>query len=149
MALNPHKAPGRESLPPGAGIQGPRSSRPSIFPAFPPTLLLLLSHFIHVQLCVTLRTVAHQAPLSMEFSWQECWSGLPCPPPGDVLNSGINLSLLHYSQTLHHWATGKLSHAAIAYQMPAQQPQRPNSLLASITTTPKVLPPELLSFNLF
>ena len=33
---------------------------------------------------VTPWTVAHQAPLSMEFSRQEYWSGLPCPPPGDV-----------------------------------------------------------------
>ena len=29
-------------------------------------------------------TVAHQAPLSMGFSRQEYWSGLPCPPPGDL-----------------------------------------------------------------
>ena len=32
---------------------------------------------------MTLWTVACQAPLSMGFSWQEYWSGLPCPPPGD------------------------------------------------------------------
>ena len=31
-------------------------------------------------------TVAHQAPLSMGFSTQEYWSGLPCPPPGDLAN---------------------------------------------------------------
>ena len=31
-------------------------------------------------------TVARQAPLSMEFSRQEYWSGLPCPPPGDLPN---------------------------------------------------------------
>ena len=37
----------------------------------------------HVQLFVTLWTVAHQASLSMGFSRQEYWSGLPCPPPGD------------------------------------------------------------------
>ena len=89
MALNPHKPPGRDSLPPCAGIQGPQSSRPSIFPAFSPMLLLLLSHFIRVQLCVMLWTVAHQVPLSVEFSQQECWSGSPCPPPGDLLNPGI------------------------------------------------------------
>ena len=35
------------------------------------------------------RTIAHQAPLSMEFSRQEYWSGLPCPPPEDLPNSGI------------------------------------------------------------
>ena len=34
-------------------------------------------------------TLAHQAPLSMEFSRQECWSGLPSPSPGDLPNPGI------------------------------------------------------------
>ena len=34
-------------------------------------------------------TVAPQAPLSMGFSRQEYWSGLPCPPPGDLPNPGI------------------------------------------------------------
>ena len=34
-------------------------------------------------------TVAHQAPLSMEFSRQEYWSGLPFPSPGDLSNPGI------------------------------------------------------------
>ena len=37
----------------------------------------------------TLWTLARQAPLSMEFSRQEYWSGLPCPPPGDLPNPGI------------------------------------------------------------
>ena len=36
------------------------------------------------------RTVARQAPLSMEFSEQESWSGLPVPPPGNLLDSGID-----------------------------------------------------------
>ena len=34
-------------------------------------------------------TVALQAPLSMGFSRQEYWSGLPCPPPGDLPNPGV------------------------------------------------------------
>ena len=34
-------------------------------------------------------TVAHRAPLSMGFSKQEYWSGLPCPPPGDLPYPGI------------------------------------------------------------
>ena len=42
------------------------------------------SCFRHVRLFATLWTVAHQTPLSTEFSWQEQWSGLPCPPPGDL-----------------------------------------------------------------
>ena len=43
----------------------------------------------HVQLFATLWTVAHQAPLSMGFSRQEYWSGLPFPFPGDLPNPGI------------------------------------------------------------
>ena len=38
---------------------------------------------------VTLRTVAHQAPLSLGFPRQEYWSGLPLPAPGDLPNPGI------------------------------------------------------------
>ena len=38
---------------------------------------------------VTLWTVTHQAHLSMEFSRQEYWSGLPCPPAGDLPDPGI------------------------------------------------------------
>ena len=34
-------------------------------------------------------TVAHNAPLSMEFSRQEYWSGLPFPSPGDLPDAGI------------------------------------------------------------
>ena len=49
----------------------------------------MLSCFNCVQLCVISWAVAHHAPLSMGFSRQEYWSGLPCPPPGDLPNPGI------------------------------------------------------------
>ena len=53
------------------------------------------SHFTRVQLCVTLWTITHQAPLSMGFSRQEYWSGLPCPSSGDPPNPGMeHISLL-------------------------------------------------------
>ena len=42
---------------------------------------------------VTLRPVAGQAPLSMAFSRQEYWGGLPCPSPGDLPNQGSNPGL--------------------------------------------------------
>ena len=42
-----------------------------------------------VRLFVTPKTVAYQAPPSMEFSRQEYWSGLPLPSPGDLPNPGI------------------------------------------------------------
>ena len=55
----------------------------------------MLSWFSRVRLFATLWIVAHWAPLSMGFSWQECWSGLPCPPPGDLPNPGTEpLSLM-------------------------------------------------------
>ena len=44
-------------------------------------LLLLLSHFSHVRLCAIPWMAAYKAPLSLEFSRQEHWSGLPFLPP--------------------------------------------------------------------
>ena len=44
---------------------------------------------VRVQLLATLWAAAHWDPLSMEFSMQEFWSGLPFLPPGDLLNPGI------------------------------------------------------------
>ena len=51
-------------------------------------LLLLLSPSV-MSYSATPWTVAHQAPLSMEFSGQEYWRGLPYPPPGDLSNPGV------------------------------------------------------------
>ena len=45
--------------------------------------------FSYIRLFVTLWTIAHQASLSMGFSRQEYWSGLPCPPLGDLPDPGI------------------------------------------------------------
>ena len=68
-----------------------------------PHCMLLLSRFSHVWLFVTPWTVvACQTPLSMRFSRQEYWSGLPCPPPGDLPDLGIKPCLL----CLLHWQTG-------------------------------------------
>ena len=49
----------------------------------------MLSHFSRVQLFLTPWTITLQDPLFMRFSQQEYWSGLPCPPPGDLLDPGI------------------------------------------------------------
>ena len=49
----------------------------------------MISYFSHVQVFVTLWTIACQAPLSMGFSRQEYWSELPCPPPENHLDPGI------------------------------------------------------------
>ena len=65
----------------------------------------VLSCFSHVQLFVNPWTVVCQAPLSMGFSRQEYWNGLPYPPPGDLPGPGINPHLLHCRQILYQWAT--------------------------------------------
>ena len=52
-------------------------------------VVFVLRCFSHVQLFATQCTIAQEAPLSMGFSRQEYWSGLPCPPPGDLPNPGI------------------------------------------------------------
>ena len=48
-----------------------------------------LKSLSHVQLFAFPWTVAHQAPLSMEFFRQEYWNGLPFPSPGDLPDPGI------------------------------------------------------------
>ena len=69
----------------------------------------VLSYFSHVRLFVILWTVAHQATLSMGLSRQESWSGLPCPPPGDLPDPGIEpkslKSLALVGRFLHTSAT--------------------------------------------
>ena len=50
------------------------------------------SCFSHVWVFATLWTVACQASLSLGFCRQEYWSGLPCPPPGDLPDPGTELA---------------------------------------------------------
>ena len=71
----------------------------------------VLSFFNHAQLFATLWTINCQAPLSMGFSSQGYWSGLPCPPWGTFLTRDPNLQLLQllqllrFRQILYCWAT--------------------------------------------
>ena len=66
----------------------------------------MLSHFSLVQLLATLWTLARQAPLSMEYSRQEYWNGLPFPPPEDLPDPGVQPTLFFVSrigrQVLYH-----------------------------------------------
>ena len=54
----------------------------------PYSLFYCAKSFSRVQLIETSWTVALQAPLSMGFSRHKYWSGLPCPPPGDLPDPG-------------------------------------------------------------
>ena len=62
----------------------------------------MLSYFSCVQLFATVWTVACQAPLSLGFSREEYWSGLPFPPLGDLPHPGMQPGLLHCRQALYH-----------------------------------------------
>ena len=89
------------------------------------TLLCTLSC---VRLFVTPWTVAHQAPLSMGFSRQEYWSGLPFPIPGDLPDPRIEpmSRLLHWqadSSPLTPWTS-----ARVRYCLHALALKRPHSL---------------------
>ena len=77
-----------------------------------------------VRLFVTLWTAAYQAPLSMGFSRQEYWSGLPCPPPGDLPNTGIKPRLLY----LLHWQEGSLPLVPPRKPLPLAAPAAAKSL---------------------
>ena len=71
--------------------------------SFLPAVCCMLPHFSPIRLFATLWTIACQAPLSMGFSRQEYWSGLLCPPPGDLPNLGtepISLTSISFAGRL-------------------------------------------------
>ena len=65
-----------------------------------------------LQSCLTL--CDHMAPLSVGFSRQEYWSGLPCPPPGDLPNTGIEATSLTSLSRVRLFVTSW----TVAYQAP-------------------------------
>ena len=69
-------------IPPVQVLTEHQAVLPVLCKSFPPVVS-------HGQLFAAQWTVAHMAPLSMGFSRQESWSGLPCPPPGDHPAPGI------------------------------------------------------------
>ena len=87
----------------------------------------MLSRFSRVQLFATLWTVARQAPLSMGFSRQEYWSGLPCPPPGDLPDLGTECKSL-ISPAL----TGSFFTTSTTWEAPSQQHYEANGIMTFI-----------------
>ena len=77
---------------------------------------------------VTPWTAARQAPLSTGFSRQEYWSGLPCPPPGDLPDPGMEPESL-MSPVVHTLQAGSLlmNHGGIARHKSAVQGPPPDS----------------------
>ena len=83
--------------------------------------VLLLSHQVMSSSFTTPWTRAHQAPLSMEFSRQEYWSGLPLPSPGDLpdpclQHHGPILDRLNHQGNAKHGTDGLICKARIQTQ---------------------------------
>ena len=70
----------------------------------------VLSDFSHIQLFVTLRTIARQTPLSMGLSRQEYWNGLPYPPPGYFPDPGIKPTPLMFSALVGRFFTTSVTY---------------------------------------
>ena len=122
----------------------------------------VLTRFSHVWLFVTLWTVDHQAPLSMRFSRQKYWSGLPFPPPGDLPNTGIKPrspalqadSVLSESLGLPHgkWILYCLSHQGSSNKLrwPGVKPRSTAwkaAMLTTIPPTPRHLKPGIFALK--
>ena len=81
--------------------------------SLPPVCVCMLSR-LSLVLFAALWTAAHQTPLSMEFPRQEYWSGFPCPPPGDLPDTGMepaspwSPALAGDSLPLDHWGSPSL-----------------------------------------
>ena len=75
-------------------------------------LLYSVCMLSHVRVFVTPWTVAHQAPLSMEFSRQDYWCGLPFPSPGNLSHPGIEPESPAWSPALQAYSL-LLSHLTI------------------------------------
>ena len=88
-----------------------------------------------VGLFATPWTVARQAPLSMGFSRQEYWSGLPFPSPGDLPNPGIEPGSPALRQTLY-----PLSHQGSPQSKPNHPSKFRNSFGSLVTELPTCLP---------
>ena len=91
----------------------------------------VLSGFSHVRLFSTLWTIARQAPLSMGFSRQEYWSGLPFPSPGDLPDPGIeHMSLTFPALTGSFFTTSATWEAlSFCYLLPKAQKQVHHSVV--------------------
>ena len=95
-------------------------------------LCAVLSHSV-VSDSVTSWTVTHQAPLSIGFSRQEYWSGLPCPPPGDLPDPGIK----------------SRSPALQADSLPAEPQGKPkNTGVGSLSLLLRIFPPQESNWGL-
>ena len=94
----------------------------------PINCVLVFSHSVMSESSATTQTLARQAPLSMGFSRQEYWSGLPFPSPGDLYNPGIE-------PTSPAWQAEPLSHLGSMAQPPKEKRIKGNSSRENLILT--------------
>ena len=87
----------------------------------PPKGTCMASRFSCVWLFATQCTIALQSPLSMRFSRQGYWGGLPCPSPGDLPNLGIEPVSCIAGGFFTHWATWEAP--SQGYQLTISSPE--------------------------
>ena len=100
FSVRAHSSAAVSTTPPQNGVVTPKETPPppAVTPHAPQPPALSVSMWACVlqsgPLSATLEIVALQAPLSTGLSRQDCWSGLPCPPPGDLPDPGTESSSL-------------------------------------------------------
>ena len=87
------------------------------------SVLLYLGAALSVEHLLYPWTAAYQAPLSLRFSRQEYWSGLLCPPPGDLPDPGIEPETLTFTCTgrrdlYHQYHPGRLLDICLSFNYP-------------------------------
>ena len=133
----------------------PRFSRQSVSPCVLFNILTLVMHvctcmlscFSRVQLFVTLWTVAHQAPLSMGFSRQEYWSGLPWRPSGDLPDPEIKPTSLGSPILVGHGIQDLSSSTRDGTWVPWHSMRQKDYKKSHICSCQAFLPDELLKQN--
>ena len=115
-------------------------------------MVVLVIQFSSIaQSCLTLCdpwTVAHQVPLSIGFSRQEYWSGLPCPLPGDLPNPGIKpRSPILQANSLPPEPPGKPKNTAVGSPSLLRRSSQPRNQTGSPALQADSLPTELSLFN--
>ena len=103
----------------------------------------VLSHFSRVRFFATLKTVAHQDPLSMGFSRKEYWNGLPCSSPTDLPDLGIEpLSLMSPALAGGFFTTRATWEALLSFQ-PSVTSRLPSHMLSHSATLGACSSPQL------
>ena len=102
--------------------------------------MCVLRWLSRVQFFVTPWNAAHQAPLSMEFSWQEYWSGLPCSPPGEPPDPGIEpSSSVAPSLQADSLEAPRLVHTRVSLLCQLRGPRRDDTPLAASILSSQIL----------